>query len=214
MSLVDWIGRESKAREVIVSSYGVYIFIYPLTQCRLTTTPITTNLKADMDQFDEFQQLLHYFRCERLPLDLFTRATAERSSWSPSGEITSVSPQRHGVPLWFIDFWVSHSPIFEQDGALPGLGGFCMVSEGGFRYLERQDEESVCQPDDAADHRVCLAECLAIMVHAFPCINSEVLVEELVSMFMPLAKTFLLPLLAAVTSQDVDDWLLPQSDEL
>jgi hypothetical protein len=89
-----------------------------------------------------------------------------------------------------------------------------MVSEGGFRYLERREEDPVCQPDNAADQRVCLAECLAIMVHAFPCINSEVLGEELVSMFMPLAKTFLLPLLAAVTGQDVDDWLLPRSDEL
>ncbi|KAH7270968.1 hypothetical protein B0J15DRAFT_590963 [Fusarium solani] len=167
-----------------------------------------------MDRFDEFQQLLHSFRCERLPLDLFTRATAEMSSWSPSGEITSVSPQRHGVPLWFIDFWVSHSHRFEQDGPITGLKGFYMVSEGGFRYLERREEDPVFQPDNAADQRVCLAECLAIMVHAFPCINSEVLGEELVSMFMPLAKTFLLPLLAAVTGQDVDDWLLPRSDEL
>ncbi|RSL77003.1 hypothetical protein CEP51_009453 [Fusarium floridanum] len=168
---------------------------------------------AYMDEFDRFQQLLHSFRSPRIPLDLLTRATAQRSSWSPSGEISSVSPQQHGVPLWFINFWASNSHIFEQDGPVPGIEDFRMVFDDGFGYLERRVEESAPQPDDVVDQRACLAECLAIMVHAFPCINSEVLGEELVSMFMPLAKTFLLPLLAAVTGQDVDEWLLPQSDE-
>lgn len=86
--------------------------------------------------------------------------------------------------------------------------GLQLVSDCGICYFEVQPTDNL-EVDDDGQIQEGASQCVRIFNHAFPCRNTEVLGEEVAARLMPLAKVFLLPLLASVSEKDIQDWLLP-----
>ncbi|RSL62680.1 hypothetical protein CEP54_005630 [Fusarium duplospermum] len=161
---------------------------------------------------DPLFQLLLCFQCQRVPLDLINRACVPKSSWSATGEIEQIQPHEGGVPRWLIDYRETHQPLFDHnDGtAAACLDGLQLVKDCGVWYLEIQSTDSFEADEDEQSQQTYASQCIRIFNHAFPCRNTEVLGEEVAASLIPLAKAFLLPLLASVSEKDIQDWLLPK----
>ncbi|KAL2677088.1 hypothetical protein Neosp_010855 [[Neocosmospora] mangrovei] len=164
---------------------------------------------------DQLSQLLLCFQCQRIPFDLIDRACEPKSSWSAIGELEQIQPHEGGVPLWLLDLREAHRWPFSHDdddaAAAPGLDGLHLINDCGIRYFEIQASppDGLEADDDEQNQEEYASQCIRIFNHAFPCRNTEVLGEEVAARLMPLAKSFLLPLLASVSEREIRLWLLP-----
>lgn len=161
---------------------------------------------------DQLHQLLLSFQSQRVPFDLISRASEPKLSWSATGEIEQIQPHEGGVPQWLLDLREAHQWPFDHDeGATnPDHDGLRLVNDCGVWYFEIQPTDSLDADEDEQSQELYASQCICIFNHAFPCRNTEVLGEEVSSRLMPLAKVFLLPLLASVSENDIQDWLLPK----
>ncbi|RSL89021.1 hypothetical protein CEP51_001415 [Fusarium floridanum] len=161
---------------------------------------------------DQLYQLLLCFQSQRVPLDLINRACEPKPSWSATGEIEQIQPHEGGVPRWLLDLreaglW----PFNHDDGAVaPDHDGLRLVNDCGVWYLEIQPTDSLEPDEDQQNQETYASQCIRIFNHAFPCRNTEVLGEEVAARLIPVAKTFLLPLLACLSENNIQDWLLPK----
>lgn len=161
---------------------------------------------------DQLRQLLLCFQCQRVPFDLISRACEPKSSWSAIGELEQIQPHEGGVPLWLLDLREAHRWPFGHgdDAAAPGLDGLRLINDCGIWYFEIQASPTDgLKADDDEQSQEYASQCIHIFNHAFPCRNTEVLGEEVAARLMPLAKSFLLPLLASVSEREIRHWLLP-----
>jgi hypothetical protein len=161
---------------------------------------------------DQLHQLLLSFQCQRVPFDLISRALEPKWSWSATGEIEQIYPHEGGVPQWLLDLREAHQWPFDHDegAAAPDHDGLRLVNDCGIRYFEVQPTDSLEADEYEQSQEAYASQCIRIFNHAFPCRNTEVLGEEVAARLMPLAKVFLLPLLASVSENDIQDWLLPK----
>ncbi|KAI8714632.1 hypothetical protein NCS52_01183600 [Fusarium sp. LHS14.1] len=160
---------------------------------------------------DQFHHLLLCFQCQRIPLELISRACKQKQTWSAKGELEWSQPQENGVPQWLLEFWGTHQGLFDHDdgAAIPGLE-LRLVSDYSIHYLDTQVTTTDKLETDEQVQEVYTPQCVRIFVHAFPCRHTEVLGEEVAARLVPLAKAFLLPLFASISAEDVRDWILPE----
>jgi hypothetical protein len=154
-----------------------------------------------------FRQLLLTFQSHIVPLDLLERASRPKPTWSRSGERTFLSPSQMGVPLWIVNYYDTHASHLKEQGTIPGVNGLKLTLHKGVQYFELEGQDDDLEAD-TFEHQERIAQCMAVFNHAFPCRGLEVLGEELASRFLGVAKSFMVPLLASVTDEDIDEWLL------
>ncbi|RTE83764.1 hypothetical protein BHE90_001717 [Fusarium euwallaceae] len=160
---------------------------------------------------DQFHHLLLCFQSQRVPLDLISRACKQKQTWSAKGELEWTQPHDGGVPQWLLEFWETYQEFLDHDdgAAIPGLE-LRLVNDCGIRYFDTQVPTTEELEMDEQAQEVYTPQCVRIFVHAFPCRHTEVLGEEVAARLFPLAKAFVLPLLASISSEDVRDWLFPE----
>ncbi|KAM5344941.1 hypothetical protein ACJ41O_010803 [Fusarium nematophilum] len=163
------------------------------------------------DALGRFHQLLLCFRSQRVPFDLFKRACELKATWSPVGELSWRGADEGSVPGWLVDWWHSSQGLLAQGGAIPGLDGVQLVTDCGVCYFELQGPQQGSPDADDAEEEISF-HCVHAFNHAFPCRNTDVLGGEIISHLMPLAKSFLLPLLASLSAVEVEN-LLPSGPE-
>ncbi|KAJ3458215.1 hypothetical protein MRS44_012324 [Fusarium solani] len=160
----------------------------------------------------QLRQLLLCFQCHRVPFDLIRRACEPKSAWSATGEIEQIQPHEGGVPRWLLDFREAHRLLFDCDDrpTAPCPDGVQLVKDCGIWYFETRPNDSLGPDENEQNQDIYALQCIRIFNHAFPCRNTDVLGEEVAASLIPLAKAFLLPLLASVSEEDIQDWLLPK----
>ncbi|KAI8657773.1 hypothetical protein NCS57_01156500 [Fusarium keratoplasticum] len=160
----------------------------------------------------QLRQLLLCFQCHRVPFDLIRRACEPKSAWSAAGEIKQIQPHEGGVPRWLLDFREAHRLLFDCDdrSTAPCPDGVQLVKDCGIWYFETRPNDSLGPDENEQNQDTYALQCIRIFNHAFPCRNTDVLGEEVAASLIPLAKAFLLPLLASVSEKDIQNWLLPK----
>ncbi|RMJ19698.1 hypothetical protein CDV36_000699 [Fusarium kuroshium] len=171
------------------------------------------DVSENLGGIDQLHQLLLCFQCQRVPFDLISRACKPKSSWSATGEPEKIQPDEGGVPQWLLGLWETRQwPFSHADDAAAGVDGLRFVNNCGIQYLEIQASSpanSLEASDDEQSQEAYISQCIRIFNHAFPCRNTEVLGEEIAARLMPLAKAFVLPLLASASERQICHWLPP-----
>ncbi|SCN65893.1 uncharacterized protein FFE2_00127 [Fusarium fujikuroi] len=158
--------------------------------------------------------LLQSFHCGRVPIDLLTRACGPKMTWSSAGEVVEKHPGEREVPEWLVDFYQANKPWLRDLGQEPPNRTFKIISDNNIRYLQARGDGSPIsgheQHSPLVNERKLAHVRIAMALHAFPSINSEIIGEEMVDRLMDTAKTSVLPLLSSLTEADIQDWLLPE----
>lgn len=158
--------------------------------------------------------LLQSFPCGRVPIDLLTRACEPKMTWSSAGEVVEKHPVETKVPEWLVDFYQVNKPWLRDQGQEPPNRIFKIISDNNIRYLQARGYGSPIsgheQHSSLVNERKLAYVRIAMALHAFPSINSEIIGEEMVDRLMDTAKTSVLPLLSSLTEADIQDWLLPE----
>ncbi|RSL93146.1 hypothetical protein CEP52_013417 [Fusarium oligoseptatum] len=169
------------------------------------------DVSENLGGIDQLHQLLLCFQCQRVPFDLISRACKPKSSWSATGEPEKIQPDEGGVPQWLLGLWETRQwPFSHADDAAAGVDGLRFVNDCGIQYLEIQASSpanSLEASDDEQSQEAYISQCIRIFNHAFPCRNTEVLGEEIAARLMPIAKAFVLPLLASASERQICYWL-------
>ncbi|KAM0554035.1 hypothetical protein ACHAPJ_007110 [Fusarium lateritium] len=174
-------------------------------------------MESKDDGLVRFLRLFQSFQCQRIPSDLWIRACEPRPTWSKTGEIIKRPPLEAGVPEWLLEFYDGNMFLFHGTELEQHSGYVKTIMEHGVTYLEATNEghpiPEVAQSPSFVDERMLAQERIAIILQAFPSINTEILGEEIIDRLMDVVKTSILPLLSSLTDADIEGWLLPQSPE-
>ncbi|VTT77274.1 unnamed protein product [Fusarium fujikuroi] len=135
-------------------------------------------------------------------------------TWSSAGEVVEKHPGEREVPEWLVDFYQANKPWLRDLGQEPPNRIFKIISDNNIRYLQARGDGSPIsgheQHSPLVNERKLAHVRIAMALHAFPSINSEIIGEEMVDRLMDTAKTSVLPLLSSLTEADIQDWLLPE----
>lgn len=149
------------------------------------------------------------FQSQMVPLDLIKRACEKKVFWSSSGSLKKIGPVEAGVPQFLLTFWEIYQHSLNTDGIFSDSGYVKLVTINGLRYIEL-DESFFTLESAVEDDQELVFRCVQIFIHAFPSRNIEILGEDIAIRLMPLATSFLLPLLASISTEDIGIWLLPK----
>ncbi|CVK84512.1 uncharacterized protein FPRN_01984 [Fusarium proliferatum] len=188
-----------------------------ITTLQAVEEPETQNfptLCSSEDTLLRLGHLLQSFHCGRVPIDLLTRACEPKMTWSSAGEVVEKHPGEREVPEWLVDFYQANKPWLRDLGQEPPNRIFKVISDNNIRYLQATGYGSPIsgyeQHSSLVNERKLAHVRIAMALHAFPSINSEIIGEEMVDRLMDTAKTSVLPLLSSLTEADIQDWLLPE----
>lgn len=159
----------------------------------------------------KFERLLQSFGFAKIPPELFVRASNPRPTWTLAGEIIEKTPKQEGVPEWLIDQFTANKKAFEflnvsqisahiAEQGRTGLGRF------GYRFDLGPDQDN-----HAIDDCTLAQERMAIILHAFPSLNAEIIGEEVMALLMEVVTESILPFLSSLTEMDITRWLFPQN---
>ncbi|KAF5574850.1 hypothetical protein FPANT_11570, partial [Fusarium pseudoanthophilum] len=160
----------------------------------------TSNVHCSEKTVFRVVHLLRSFDYGRVPIDLLTRACESKLTWSSSGEVVERYPLGAGVPKWLITFYKANKSWLQDQEQKPTNGHGYQISENVL-FSSLVDERRL------AHVRIAMA------LHAFPSINSEIIGDEMVDRLMDTAKASVLPLLSSLTEADIQDWLLPDRQD-
>lgn len=152
----------------------------------------------------KFERLFQSFGFAKIPRGLFVRACSPRPTWTSAGEIIEKDPKEGGVPEWLIDQYTANSQISPHiaEHGRAGLERF------GYRFDLGPDQENF-----VIDGCTIAQERMAIILHAFPSVNAEIIGEEVMALLIDVVTTSILPFLSSLTEIDITGWLLPQDHD-
>jgi hypothetical protein len=113
-----------------------------------------------------------------------------------------------GIPHFLPAFWEIYQNALSIDGIFPDSEYIKLVTINGLRYIELDESYFTLENTNEDDQELAF-QCAQTFIHAFPSRNVEILGEDIAIRLMPLATSFLLPLLASISTQDIKVWLLP-----
>ncbi|KAM0193571.1 hypothetical protein ACHAPI_007640 [Fusarium lateritium] len=148
------------------------------------------------------------FQSRRIPLDLIERACAHKSLWLSSGSLGKLHPVGGSVPHFLLAFWEAFKYPLNMYGTILNAGYVQIVAESGIRYVELDESYYALAKLDQINPEL-VSQCFHAFIHAFPSRNTEILGEETARALVPLATSFIMPLLASITTEDIKTWLLP-----
>ncbi|KAM0259889.1 hypothetical protein ACHAPA_010496 [Fusarium lateritium] len=152
------------------------------------------------------------FQNQTVPLDLIKRACEQKLLWSSSGALKKVDPVNGGVPHFLLAFWDTYQQSLNADTISSDIGHIRLVTINGLRYIELDESYFTLANTDENDEETAI-QCVQTFIHAFPSRNVEIIAEDLAVRLMPLATSFLLPLLASISTEDIKFWLLPKDKD-
>ncbi|KAH6949271.1 hypothetical protein DER45DRAFT_580981 [Fusarium avenaceum] len=152
------------------------------------------------------------FQIQTLPLDFIKRACEKKVFWSSSGSLKQIGPVEAGVPHFLLAFWETYQHSLNADDIFPDSEYIKLVTTNGLRYIQL-DESYFTLEKTVEDDEDLAFQCVQTFIHAFPARNVEILGEDVAIRLMPLATSFLLPLLASISTEDIKIWLLPKDKD-
>lgn len=158
----------------------------------------------------KFERLFQSFGFAKIPRELFVRACSPRSTWTSAGEIIEKRPKQGGVPEWLINHYTANGNAFmfseiSKISACIAEQGRTGLDRFGYRFDLGPDQD-----DFVIDDCTVAQERMAIILHAFPSINAEIIGEEVMAPLIDVVTTSILPFLSSLTEIDITGWLLPQ----
>lgn len=149
------------------------------------------------------------FQSQTVPLDLIKRACKKKVFWSSSGSPKQIAPLEAGVSQSLLTFWEIYQHSLSTDGIFSDSTYIKLVTINGLRYIELDESYFTSANTDEDDQELAF-QCVQAFIHAFPTRNTEILGEDIAVRLMPLATSFILPLLASISTEDIRIWLLPK----
>ena len=163
---------------------------------------------------EPFCQILACFGCP-VPVDLFIRAARPKKIWRSDGGFDIATPfERIVIPSWLEKVQgLKDTQENDDEEWLQSVraDGIKIIMQSGVQCLQLSKDvlERFSQSISTEKRREQLSTCVAITVHAFPCRFAEISGEELAFQFLPFLQSSILPLLAALTDEDISKWLIP-----
>jgi hypothetical protein len=183
----------------------------------LTALDELHELPQPENQAYEFRQLLACLDVDSVPVDLFIRACRGKPSWSSTGNYFYKDPRHASVPAWLHPLF-GPKAAFTNDQEPAALsephfqGQICFTKEYGVTHVQISREYrlvSYCEITKK-HRRDLLLHAIAIVVHAYPCALAELIGDEMQIRLLRIVEDGILPLLAAVTDEDIISWVSPQ----
>ncbi|KAG5660358.1 hypothetical protein KAF25_002964 [Fusarium avenaceum] len=166
--------------------------------------------EAEKDLLYRFCAFHSQFQNQMVPVDLIKRACEKKVVWSSSGSLKHISPMDAGVPYFLLIFWETYQHSLSTDGIFPDPSHIKLVTINGQRYIELNESYfTSANLDDEYDQELAF-QCVQAFIHAFPTRNMEILGEDIAVRLMPSATSFILPILASISIEDIKIWLLPK----